>query len=62
MGAGKSSVGKLLSVLLGLDFIDSDHTIEESEGMSIDTIVSKYSWDYFRERETAWLANVDLIK
>ena len=59
MGAGKSSVGKLLSVLLGLDFIDSDHTIEESEGMSIDTIVSKYSWDYFRERETAWLANVD---
>ncbi len=59
MGAGKSSVGKLLSVLLGLDFIDSDHTIEESEGMSIDTIVSKYSWDYFREREAEWLDKLD---
>ena len=59
MGAGKSSVGKLLSVLLGVDFIDSDQFIEDSEGMSIDTIVSKYSWDYFREREAAWLANVD---
>ena len=59
MGAGKSSAGKLLSVLLGLDFIDSDQFIEDSEGMSIDTIVSKYSWDYFREREAAWLANVD---
>jgi shikimate kinase len=55
MGAGKSSVGKLLSVLLGLDFIDSDSFIEKNEGMSIDTIVSKYSWDYFREREAEWL-------
>ena len=59
MGAGKSSVGKLLSVLLGVDFIDSDSFIEKNEGMSIDTIVKNYSWDYFREREVAWLANVD---
>ena len=59
MGAGKSSVGKLLSVLLGLDFIDSDSSIEKNEGMSIDSIVKNHSWDYFREREAEWLANVD---
>jgi shikimate kinase len=59
MGAGKSSVGKLLSVLLGVDFIDSDSFIEKNEGMSIDSIVSKHSWDYFREREAAWLTNLD---
>ena len=59
MGAGKSSVGKLLSVLLGVDFIDSDQFIEDSEGLSIDAIVKNYSWDYFREREAAWLTNLD---
>ncbi len=59
MGAGKSSVGKLLSVLLNVDFIDSDSFIEKNEGMPVDSIVKKHSWDYFREREAAWLDNVD---
>ena len=59
MGAGKSSVGKLLSVLLNVDFIDSDSFIEKNEGMLVDSIVSKHSWDYFREREAAWLTNLD---
>ena len=59
MGAGKSSVGKLLSVLLGVDFIDSDSFIEKNEGMSIDSIVKNYSWDYFREREAEWLDKLD---
>ena len=59
MGAGKSSVGKLLSVLLNVDFIDSDSFIEKNEGISIDPMVKKYSWDYFREREAAWLTNLD---
>lgn len=59
MGAGKSSVGELLSLLLNVDFIDSDSSIEKNEGMSIDTIVKNYSWDYFREREAAWLTNLD---
>ena len=59
MGAGKSSVGKLLSVLLGVDFIDSDSFIEKNEGMSIDSIVKNHSWDYFREREAEWLDKLD---
>lgn len=59
MGAGKSSVGKLLSVLLNVDFIDSDSFIEKNEGMSIDSIIKKHSWDYFREREATWLTNLD---
>ena len=59
MGAGKSSVGKLLSVLLGVDFIDSDSSIEKNEGMSIDSIVKNHSWDYFRETEAEWLGKLD---
>jgi len=59
MGAGKSSVAKLLSVLLGVDFIDSDQFIEDSEGLSIDAIVKKHSWDYFREKEAEWIDKLD---
>ena len=59
MGAGKSSVGKLLSLLLNVDFIDSDSFIEKNEGMSIDSIIKKHSWDYFREREAKWVDKLD---
>ncbi len=59
MGAGKSSVGKFLSVLLGFDFIDSDSFIEKNEGLSIDAIVKMHSWDYFREREAEWVDKLD---
>ena len=35
MGCGKSSLGKALAPLLGLDFFDADNEIEDAAGMSV---------------------------
>ncbi|HUU39940.1 MAG TPA: shikimate kinase, partial [Desulfatiglandales bacterium] len=49
--SGKSSVGKILAHELGMNFLDTDVLIAENEGCSIETIVAKYGWDYFRITE-----------
>ena len=36
MGAGKSTIGRQLAQMLGMDFIDSDAVIEERAGADID--------------------------
>tara|TARA_Y100000590_G_scaffold452770_1_gene596497 strand:+ start:508 stop:1020 length:513 start_codon:yes stop_codon:yes gene_type:complete len=51
MGSGKSSIGKILSKKLGLDFIDIDEKIEEIENMNISEIFKKYGESYFRKKE-----------
>jgi len=51
MGAGKSSVGKILAEKLNLDFYDTDKLIEESTKKSISEIFESEGEDYFRERE-----------
>ncbi|NCV54375.1 MAG: hypothetical protein EBW59_06335 [Betaproteobacteria bacterium] len=38
MGAGKTTIGKLLSNKLGYDFVDLDKIIEEKSGVKINTI------------------------
>jgi len=48
MGAGKSTVGKLLARRLKREFIDVDSVIEEIMGMDIGQIFSKYGERYFR--------------
>ena len=51
MGSGKSSIGKLLSKQLNLDFIDIDNKIEKSENCTISDIFIKKGENYFREIE-----------
>ena len=51
MGAGKSTIGRLLSSELDLDFIDSDREIEERCGTNIPWIFDKEGEDGFRARE-----------
>ncbi|MGF1450626.1 MAG: shikimate kinase [Opitutales bacterium] len=51
MGTGKSSVGRLLAPRLGLRFIDSDHAIEEKEGLRVPLIFEEKGEPYFRELE-----------
>jgi shikimate kinase len=51
MGAGKSTVGKLIARKLERRFIDSDHVIEERCGVKIPTIFEMEGEKGFRKRE-----------
>lgn len=51
MGAGKTTIGRLLAKQLGLCFVDSDHAIEEKTGVNIPTIFEYEGESGFRQRE-----------
>ncbi len=51
MGAGKSTVGRLLAERLGFDFHDSDHEIEARTGATIPMIFDIEGEQGFRRRE-----------
>ncbi|MCP2520625.1 3-dehydroquinate synthase [Candidatus Aminicenantes bacterium AC-708-M15] len=50
-GSGKTTVGKLLSRILKLKFIDMDEYIEQKTGLKINEIFLNYGELYFREME-----------
>ena len=53
MGAGKSSVGRLLAEKLNnYGFVDIDEEIEKNEGMTIPEIFKTKTEEYFRNIET----------
>ncbi len=51
MGAGKSSIGYLVSKKLDLDFIDIDNLIENKVGMCVSDIFTKFGEKHFRNLE-----------
>lgn len=51
MGAGKSTIGRLLAREFGLAFVDSDHEIEARNGVPIATIFELEGEAGFRARE-----------
>lgn len=53
MGAGKTSVGRVLARRLGKTFHDSDHVIEERTGVKIPVIFEIEGEAGFRNRESA---------
>ena len=53
MGAGKSTVGKVLASILGKQFVDSDEQIEKKAGASIPYIFEAEGEKGFRAREEA---------
>ena len=55
MGAGKSTIGRLLAQYLSLPFRDSDQVIEEKSGADIPWIFDIEGEDGFRDRETSAL-------
>ena len=59
MGAGKTTIGKLLSEELdGFSFVDIDSLIVKSEKCSINDIFSNKGENYFREIETQILKEI----
>lgn len=55
MGSGKTTVGKQLAKRMRMDFVDSDHMVEDRCGVSISTIFDIEGEDGFRKRETKML-------
>ncbi|MCW8890010.1 MAG: shikimate kinase AroK [Sedimenticola sp.] len=53
MGAGKSTIGRQVASLLGLDFDDTDHEIQRRTGVDIPTIFDFEGEEGFRKRECA---------
>ena len=62
MGAGKSTVGRLLARKLDRRFIDSDHALEERCGVKIPTIFEMEGESGFRKREAQIINDLTLEK
>ena len=58
MGAGKSTVGRLLARRLGKRFVDTDHEIEKRNGVTIPVIFEIEGEDGFRKREQEVLVDL----
>ena len=49
--SGKTAIGKMLVRELRRVFLNTDSLIEKTTGFSIEMIISRHGWDYFREIE-----------
>ncbi|OKP02983.1 shikimate kinase AroL [Xenorhabdus eapokensis] len=57
-GAGKTTIGKLLSEALSYKFIDTDESIQTMSEMTIAELVEQYGWEHFRKLESQTLKTV----
>ena len=62
MGAGKTTIGRLLAKSLRMPFYDSDKAIEESTGVDIPTIFEFEGEQGFRDREQRMIQQLTEIK
>lgn len=54
-GAGKSTIGRQLATVLGLEVVDTDQMVCRASGMTVPEIVAREGWEGFRRRERAAL-------
>ena len=58
MGAGKTTIGRLLAAELRFSFVDSDHEIEQRCGADISWIFDREGEEGFRDRESVVLTDL----
>ena len=58
MGAGKTSIGKILAKKMNLPFYDSDKDVEDSLNLKISEIFETYGESWFREQEEKICKNI----
>lgn len=51
MGCGKSTIGRKVSRLASVDFIDTDSVVERSENCSVADVITHCGEEYFRRAE-----------
>ncbi|MFA6178430.1 MAG: shikimate kinase [Candidatus Methylopumilus sp.] len=61
MGAGKTTVGRLLAKSLNMPFYDTDHEIERRTGVRIPVIFEVEGESGFRRRETAMIEELSQL-
>jgi len=59
-GCGKSTLGKRLAQLRGMNYIDTDRVLERVANMHIQDIVNRLGVRYLRELESDVLSNLEL--
>ncbi|KAK9165692.1 hypothetical protein Scep_000883 [Stephania cephalantha] len=63
MGSGKTTVGKILSEVLGYSFFDSDKLVEQAVGgTSVAQIFKQFSESFFRDNETKVLQELSTMR
>ena len=59
-GTGKTTIGRLLSVYLGMKFVDTDALIEDFEGFTLNQILCRSGYQRLREIEEQVILEADL--
>lgn len=55
MGTGKSTISSYLNTIFNMDVVEMDEIIAQREGMSISDIFALHGEEYFRDKETSLL-------
>ncbi|MEP7027197.1 MAG: shikimate kinase [Candidatus Eisenbacteria bacterium] len=61
MGSGKTSVGRELARLLGMEFVDLDERIAIRSGRSVQVLFAEEGEAWFREREREALLGIESL-
>lgn len=58
-GSGKSTIGRSVASLCGMDFIDTDELLQKSLCMSLQDYIDKFGHDAFAKAEDDFLKNME---